>query len=142
MSHVSCHLVIHFQTHFCLMSPMLGSSTSPSCLMSPVLGSSSFKLIFMSHVTRARLIHFQTHFCPHPLLHHVTRARLTRQWARNFQKQSYINIKLGSFTSPSYHVGRGNESEWDGNFPRLCHVTRARLTKLKSKNKVERSHLL
>ena len=27
-------------------------------------------------------------------------------------------------------------------FPRLCHVTRARLTKLKSKNNVERSRLL
>ena len=27
-------------------------------------------------------------------------------------------------------------------FPRLCHVKRARLTKLKSKNKVETSHLL
>ena len=27
-------------------------------------------------------------------------------------------------------------------FPRLCCVTRARLTKLKSKNNVERSHLL
>ena len=28
-----------------------------------------------------------------------------------FKKQSYINIKLGSFTSPSCHIGRDNESE-------------------------------
>ena len=46
-------------------------------------------------------------------------------------------MKLGSFTSPSCHVGRGNELEWDGNFPRLYHVTHARLTKLKAKIKLK-----
>ena len=56
--------------------------------------------------------------------------------------QKLSNSFLLSSTSPSCHVGRGNESEWDGNFPKLCHVTRARLTKVKSKNKVERRHLL
>ena len=35
----------------------------------------------------------------------------------------------------------GQWVKWDGNFLRLCHVTRARLTKLKSKNKLKSSTL-
>ena len=100
----------------------LGTFTSPSCHVGRGNESETFILIFviiyfsiMSHVLGSftcKLIFVIFHFS---IMSHVLGSHGNK--SETCKKQLYINIKLGSFTSTSCHVGRGNELECVGNFP-------------------------